>query len=102
MNTAQNLKAQNQKENEKEKLIRLLKQIGIFYTDKGNRILIFGAVMGINKNEIEILQNISTIRIIENAESYRIIVKKITKTGEIEISKNAQIKYKHPDLIIDL
>jgi len=93
---------QNLKENEKEKLIRLLRHIGIFYTDKGNRILIWGVIMEINKNEIEILQNISTIRIIENVESYRIIAKKVTKIEEIEISKNVQIKYKHPDLIIDL
>jgi hypothetical protein len=76
--------------------------MGIFYTDKGNRILIGGAIMKIDKNEIEILQNVSTIRIIENVESYRIIIEKFTKTEEIEISKNAQIKYKHPDLIIDL
>jgi hypothetical protein len=54
------------------------------------------------KDGIEISQNISRIRVIENTESYRVIIKKVLKTEEIELSKNVQIKYKHPDLIIDL
>jgi hypothetical protein len=89
-------------QNEKEKLISFLKNMRIQFREKGNRILIVGAVLSINKSEIEIWHNIGRIKIIENVEAYRIYAEIGAKNGEILLSKNINIQYKHPELIIDL
>jgi hypothetical protein len=89
-------------QNEKEKLVSFLKNMRIQFREEGNRIMILGVILSINKSEIEIWHNIGRIKIIENVEAYRIYAEMGAKNGEISLSKNINIQYKHPELFIDL